>query len=86
MPDTSAPRAEVPFLRAALGAIDEISLVRRVAPFSARIGGADFAGCTMFEMHPVFGQDLTAAGQVYADWKPASITTSRKRRAFQDGP
>jgi hypothetical protein len=74
MSDTEAPYAEVPFLRAALKAIEEVPLVQRVAPFSARIGGADFAGCTMFEMHPLFGEKLTATGQLYASWSPNSRT------------
>lgn len=69
--DGDAPKAEATFFDAALRAIEEVPLVERVAPFSARIGAADFAGCTMFQTHPQFGPQLTAAGEWYASWKPS---------------
>mmetsp|Transcript_41994 Transcript_41994/g.98590 ORF Transcript_41994/g.98590 Transcript_41994/m.98590 type:complete len:104 (+) Transcript_41994:593-904(+) len=70
MPDASAPKVELPFLEAALEAIDTVPLVHRVAPFSARQGRRDFAGCSMLEMHPSFGPGLTETGSYYAAWQP----------------
>eukprot|EP00040_Diaphanoeca_grandis_P044794 m.13610 g.13610 ORF g.13610 m.13610 type:complete len:350 (+) comp9788_c0_seq1:152-1201(+) len=66
--DKAASQLELPFMKAALRAIEALPFVHRASYFAARVGRQDFAGCTLFKMAPNMTEDLTGTGVVWKEW------------------